>query len=65
MHESYARLETALTDFIDKDESGAFLLRGEWGVGKTYACLQCLKAKNEKAPGSFFVCQPVWHFNNR
>jgi hypothetical protein len=47
-HDSYRQLESTLRDFASETEPRALLLRGEWGTGKTYACIQALRAKKEK-----------------
>lgn len=52
-HDSYHRLESALRRFSERKEPGALLLRGAWGIGKTFACLNALKAKNRKDQPSF------------
>ena len=52
-HDSYRRLESALRSFAVEMEPCAQLLRGEWGVGKTYACLQALKAKTGQTQQPF------------
>jgi hypothetical protein len=50
---SYKRLKTALVDFVERSDPGAFLLRGEWGVGKTYTCLECMKAEKGRNQRAF------------
>lgn len=52
-HPSLRKLKNALQGFARRKEPGAILLTGEWGVGKTHACLESLKASDEDKQLSF------------
>ena len=43
-HPSADKLASAIADFAQNEIPAAMLLRGEWGVGKTYACKAALDA---------------------
>lgn len=53
LHPSLIKLERTLQGFARRKEPGALLLTGEWGVGKTHACLESLKAPDEDKQLSF------------
>lgn len=48
-HASFEKLKSALQGFARRDEAGAILITGRWGVGKTHACLESLRPLKEEA----------------
>lgn len=52
-HIAFERLKTRVLSFAGSDKSGAMLVHGPWGIGKTYAVLEALKASKHEDQISF------------
>lgn len=46
-HPEFERLKSTVLSFASSEKAGAMLVHGPWGVGKTYAVLEALKANSE------------------